>query len=151
MRVILQRVRKGSVSIDGKLISEIKRGFVLLVGIGENDKEEDSIILAEKCATLRVFEDENGKMNLSLREIEGEILAVSQFTLYADIRKGRRPSFTEAGPPSFAEKIFEKFVTELRKHSIDVKTGVFGAKMVVSIENDGPVTLILESKGGKII
>ena len=144
MRLVLQRVRRGSVSVEGKIISEISQGLVILVGVGPEDTEEEAKWLAEKCAYLRIFEDAEGKTNLSLRDVKGEALVVSQFTLYADTHKGRRPSFVHAAPPEIAEPLVETFAEELRTIGIPVQMGVFGAHMLVKIENDGPVTIILE-------
>lgn len=147
MRVVIQRVNYSSVEIDGKITGEIEKGLNLLVGIGYEDSEADLKKATEKIVNLRIFEDENGKMNLSLLDIEGDALIISQFTLYADIRKGRRPSFTNAAPPDKANEIYEKFVS-LIKASIKgkVATGSFGADMKVNILNDGPVTIILDTK-----
>jgi D-tyrosyl-tRNA(Tyr) deacylase len=146
MRVVLQRVREASVVVDGETVGAIEQGLLLLVGLGAEDTEEDLNILAKKTAFLRVFEDDEGKMNLSVQDIKGSILAVSQFTLLADTRRGRRPSFAKAMHPSQAEPMFEQFVDILRKeYSLPVETGVFGADMKVSLCNDGPVTIVLET------
>jgi D-tyrosyl-tRNA(Tyr) deacylase len=145
MRIVLQRVTEASVSVDRKPVGKIGKGLVLLVGIGPGDSEEQARILAEKCAVLRIFDDDQGKMNLSLLDIGGEILAVSQFTLYGDTRKGRRPSFTGAASPQIAEPLFNRFVAMLRDMEITAVTGIFGARMQVHIVNDGPVTFILET------
>ncbi len=145
MRVVLQRVRNASVTVDGELISEIGAGLLLLVGIAEDDDEESADRLAEKIAGLRVFNDRDGKMNLSLRDTEGEVLAVSQFTLLADTRKGKRPSFVRAARPDKAEPLFDHFCERLRAAGVrSVRTGSFGAMMDVSLVNDGPVTIVLE-------
>lgn len=146
MKVVLQRSREASVTADGKLSGEITSGFVLLVGVTHDDTEKDADWLAEKIINLRVFEDAEGKMNRSLLDVGGEILSVSQFTLYGDCRKGRRPNFMEAAKPAHAEKIYDYFNDELRKKGIRVETGVFGSMMDVKLTNDGPVTLIIESK-----
>lgn len=146
MRVVLQRSREASVTVDGEITGEIKSGFVLLVGITHEDNESDADRLADKIANLRVFEDTEGKMNRSLLDVEGEILSVSQFTLYGDCRKGRRPNFMEAAKPPHAEKIYNHFNEVLRAKGISVATGVFGSMMDVKLTNDGPVTLIVESK-----
>ncbi|EDL62600.1 D-aminoacyl-tRNA deacylase [Bacillus sp. SG-1] len=146
MKVVLQRSREASVTADGKLSGEITSGFVLLVGVTHEDTEKDADWLAEKIINLRVFEDAEGKMNRSLLDVGGEILSVSQFTLYGDCRKGRRPNFMEAAKPPHAEEIYNYFNDELRKKGIRVETGVFGSMMDVKLTNDGPVTLIIESK-----
>ena len=144
MRIVLQRVSQASVDVDGKRIAEINRGLLLLVGIAVGDSGIDLAKSAKKMVDLRIFEDEKHKMNRSLRDIGGAVLAVSQFTLYADISKGRRPSFMDAAPPELAEPLFDSFVEALRVEGVDVQTGKFGAKMAVRLENDGPVTLALE-------
>lgn len=146
MKVVLQRVSKASVSVGGHTVGAIGRGYALLVGIGRDDVEADLVWMADKLRGLRVFEDESGKMNLSLEEVGGEILSVSQFTLYGDCRKGRRPSFTEAAPPERAKAMYERFNSLLRERGIAVETGRFGAMMEVSLVNDGPVTFILDSR-----
>lgn len=146
MRVVVQRSKEASVTVDGKTVGQIEKGFVLLVGVTHDDKEEDAAFLAEKIANLRVFEDEDGKMNLSLLDKGGEILSVSQFTLYGDCRKGRRPNFMEAAKPEHAILIYEALNRNLREKGLKVETGEFGAMMDVQLINDGPVTLILESK-----
>lgn len=145
MRVLLQRVNRAGVVVEGKEVASIGRGFLLLVGIGREDTPEDAAWLAHRVARLRVFEDEAGKMNLALHQVKGEVLVVSQFTLYADCRHGNRPSFTLAAPPAEAEALYQCFVAYLREEGLPVATGVFGAKMQVYLENDGPVTLWLES------
>ncbi|MCK5247962.1 D-tyrosyl-tRNA(Tyr) deacylase [Candidatus Bipolaricaulota bacterium] len=144
MRIVLQRVSYASVDVEGTRIAEIGQGLLLLVGIASEDSAVDLGKTAKKIADLRIFEDVEGKMNRSLRDIGGAVLAVSQFTLYADISKGRRPSFIHAAPPELAEPLFESFVDALRLEGIDVQAGRFGAKMAVRLENDGPVTLTLE-------
>jgi D-tyrosyl-tRNA(Tyr) deacylase len=144
MRVVLQRVRRGRVSVHGETIAEIDKGYVILLGVASNDGDAQAGWLAKKCADLRLFEDHQGKLNLSLREVGGEILVVSQFTLYADARKGRRPSFTKAAPPEHAEPLVEHFTQALAAEGIKVQLGKFGEHMLVELENDGPVTLILE-------
>lgn len=145
MRAVIQRVSRGAVSIDGRPVAEIGTGLVILVGVGRNDTEADAAWLAEKIANLRVFEDEQGKTNLSLLDVKGEALAVSQFTLLADTRKGRRPSFIYAAPPDMAEPLVARFAALLASHGVPVKTGVFQAHMLVEIHNDGPVTILLDS------
>ena len=144
MRIVLQRVSQASVDVDEKRIANIGQGLLLLVGIASEDSAVDLGKAAKKIIDLRIFEDDEGKMNRSLRDIGGAVLAVSQFTLYADISKGRRPSFVHAAPPEFAEPLFDSFVDALRLEGVDVQTGRFGAKMAVRLENDGPVTLTLE-------
>ena len=146
MRAVVQRVTEGSVTVEGKVTGEIKNGFVVLLGVGNEDTEADADYIADKVSNLRVFEDENGKMNLSLKDMGGEILAVSQFTLYGDCRKGRRPGFTEAAPPEKAKALYDYFTDRLRKADIKVGEGIFQADMLVKIYNDGPVTLLLDSK-----
>lgn len=146
MRIVVQRSKNATVTVGGETVGHISKGFVLLVGITHSDGPQDVAFLAEKVANLRVFEDETGKMNLSILDIRGEILSVSQFTLYGDCRKGRRPNFMEAARPEQAEVLYEAFNRSLKAKGINVETGRFGAMMDVSLVNDGPVTLILESK-----
>ena len=149
MRAVVQRVSEGSVEIKNpQHFASIKNGMVILLGIKEGDTEEELNFVADKCSNLRIFEDENGKMNLSLKDINGEVLVISQFTLYGDARKGNRPSFIEAARPETAEKLYEKFILRMKENlGIEkVKNGIFGAMMMVKIFNDGPVTIILESK-----
>jgi len=144
MRAVVQRVKHGSVEIDGKVVGEIGLGLVILLGIGPQDNEEKAAALVRKIALMRIFEDEQGKINLSLLDVKGEALAVSQFTLYADTRKGNRPSFTDAAAPDLASPLVDRFVELLRAQGVPTQTGEFGAKMLVNIENDGPVTIWLE-------
>ena len=145
MKVVLQRVKNASVSVDGASISEIGSGLLLLVGVAKGDGEAEADWLAEKLAGLRVFADGEGKMNLGVREAGGEVLAVSQFTLLADARKGKRPSLVAAAPPAEAEVLFDHFCEKLRAAGVrSVKTGSFGAMMDVALTNDGPVTIVLE-------
>ena len=145
MKIVLQRVKNASVSVEGALISEIGPGLLLLVGVAKGDTEAEADWLAEKVAGLRIFADDEGKMNLGVREIGGEILAVSQFTLLADTRKGKRPSFVGAAPPEEAEPLFDYFCERLLAAGVaSVKTGSFGAMMDVALTNDGPVTIVLE-------
>lgn len=146
MRVVLQRSRAASVTVDGEITGSIDRGYVLLVGITHTDTEDDVEYVAKKIANLRLWEDEEGKMNHSIQEVGGSILSVSQFTLYGDTRKGRRPSFIEAARPEQAEPLWELFNQKLQEQELQVETGIFGAMMDVSLVNDGPVTLIVESK-----
>lgn len=144
MRLVLQRVTRGSVSVGGEVVGTIQRGFVILVGVGHGDGEEQATWLAQKVAGLRVFEDGEGKMNLSIQDIGGSALVISQFTLYADARKGRRPSFIKAAQPEIAEPLVARFADLLRAEGLPVEMGVFGAEMLIEIHNDGPVTIILE-------
>jgi D-aminoacyl-tRNA deacylase len=146
MRVVLQRSKNASVTVQNEVTGKIDFGFVLLVGITHEDSEEDVRYVADKVTNLRVFEDEQGKMNHSLLDVKGSILSVSQFTLYGDCRKGRRPNFMEAAKPDYAEKMYDYFNKVLREQGIEVETGIFGEMMDVHLVNDGPVTLIVESK-----
>ncbi|WP_010195998.1 D-aminoacyl-tRNA deacylase [Bacillus sp. m3-13] len=146
MRVVLQRAKRAEVRVAGDVVGKIDRGLMLLVGVTHEDTAEDAAYVAEKVANLRIFEDEEDKMNLSLLDVKGQILSVSQFTLYGDCRKGRRPNFMSAARPDHAETIYEAFNEELRGKGITVETGRFGAMMDVDFVNDGPVTLIVESK-----
>ena len=145
MRVVLQRVTHASVSIDGVTVGAIERGFLALVGVGRDDPDEDAVKLADKVVGLRVFADDAGKMNLALGDVGGAVLVVSQFTLYGDTRKGRRPSFTGAEEPDRAAELVEAFAAALAAAGIEVARGVFGADMQVELSNDGPVTLILDA------
>ena len=144
MRALLQRVSKASVSVEGQTISSIGKGLLILLGVGHNDGEEQAKFLAEKIANLRVFEDEQGKTNLSILDVKGEALLVSQFTLYADTRKVRRPSFIDAALPEVAEPLVSRFADLLRERGVPTQTGKFGAHMEVEIHNNGPVTIWLE-------
>jgi D-tyrosyl-tRNA(Tyr) deacylase len=144
MRAIIQRVKSAKVSVDNQTVAQIKHGLVILLGIGQLDNEDQACFLAEKISALRIFEDEQGKFNLSILDKRGAAIVVSQFTLYADTRKGRRPSFTEAARPEVAEPLVGKFAEHLRRRGIPTQTGIFGAHMLVEIENDGPVTIVLE-------
>ena len=135
-------------SVDGQTLAQIGRGLVILLGVGQGDSDAEARWLAGKCAHLRVFADEQGKMNRSLLETQGEAIVVSQFTLYGDVRKGRRPSFVHAAAPELAEPLVERFVSMLREEGVPTQTGSFGAMMLVEIENDGPVTLMLEKEPG---
>jgi D-aminoacyl-tRNA deacylase len=146
MKVVLQRAKNAAVSVDSEIKGKIDRGLMLLVGVTHEDTEKDADYLAEKIVNLRIFEDENGKMNLSLKDKEGSILSISQFTLYGDTKKGRRPNFMEAAKPDHANKMYDYFNDRLKALGINVQTGVFGAMMDVSFTNDGPVTLILDSR-----
>ncbi len=144
MRVVIQRVQHGKVIVDENTVAEIGHGIVILVGIGPEDAEPQAKYLAEKIANLRIFADENGKTNLSVLDVGGEAIVVSQFTLYADTRKGRRPSFINAAPPELAEPLVKRFAEMLRYHGVKTQIGEFGANMMVEIHNDGPVTIIIE-------
>lgn len=146
MRAVLQRVSHARVTVAGQVTGQIQHGFVILVGVTHGDGEAQAAWMARKIAGLRVFEDDAGKFNRALRDVGGSALVVSQFTLYADTRRGRRPSFTDAAPPEVAEPLIERFCALLREHGVPVETGVFGAMMQVEIHNDGPVTIILESE-----
>ena len=146
MKVVLQRVAHTSVTVDGEVIGKIQRGFLLLVGVTHDDAMEDMEYLVRKIVQMRIFEDEEGKLNRSIQDIGGEILSVSQFTLYADTKKGNRPSFSKAAPGDVALEMFEQFNGLLRDTGIPVETGQFGADMKVELLNDGPVTILLDSK-----
>ncbi|MCP9467484.1 MAG: D-aminoacyl-tRNA deacylase [Candidatus Granulicatella sp. P6S_S16_bin.50.1] len=147
MRIVLQRVKSASVSIDEVVVGNINQGFLLLVGVGPEDTSDDASYLARKIAGMRIFSDENGNMNLSIDQIGGKILSVSQFTLFADTKKGNRPSFTGAASPEAANKLYEEFNEILRmEYGLIVETGEFGADMQVSLVNDGPVTILLDTK-----
>jgi len=146
VRAVVQRVASASVVVDGKIVGEIEHGFLVLLGVGADDADADAVALAEKIAGLRVFEDDAGKMNLALNDVGGQMLVVSQFTLFGDCRKGRRPSFVEAARPEKAELLYETFVVEVRGQGIIVETGRFQTHMDVSLVNDGPVTLLLDSR-----
>ena len=147
MRIVLQRVKSASVSIEGTVVGEIEQGFLLIVGVGPDDTRDDASYLARKIAGMPIFSDENGKMNLSIDQVGGKILSVSQFTLFADTKKGNRPSFTGAASPEAANKLYEEFNEILRtEYGLIVETGEFGADMQVSLVNDGPVTILLDTK-----
>lgn len=146
MIAVLQRVTSGKVSIKGRMVGEIKNGLVILLGVMDDDDEQDSAHLSDKISELRIFNDENEKMNLSIKDISGSALVVSQFTLCADTHKGRRPSFVHAAPPDKGRVLYKDFMKRLEKENIPVQRGKFGAMMNVKIENDGPVTIILDSK-----
>jgi len=146
MRAVVQRVSEARVEVGGKVVGHIGRGLLVLLGVGQDDSVEDLQYMVDKIVNLRIFEDDNGKMNLSLLDVGGDILVVSQFTLYGDCRKGRRPSFTHSAGPELAEPLYNRFVEEVAKRGVRVETGVFGAMMSVFLCNDGPVTLLLDSK-----
>ncbi len=146
MKAVIQRVSEGSVSVEGKIIGEIKQGLVILLGVTHDDTREDADYLSEKIVNLRIFTDDAGKMNRSLLDINGAVLAISQFTLYGNTRKGRRPSFIEAAPPEIADPLYEYFMANIREKGVVVEKGQFGAMMQVKIFNDGPVTILLDSQ-----
>lgn len=145
MRAVVQRVDRAKVTVDGNIAGEISKGLMVLVGVVEGDTEKDAQYLADKVTGLRIFEDEAGKMNLSIKDIGGEILSISQFTLYGDCRKGKRPSFDKAAKPETAIVLYEKFNELCRQQDIKVETGIFGAHMLVELANNGPVTILLDS------
>jgi len=145
MKCVVQRVSSASVTVEGEVVSSIAKGFLLLVGFTHNDNDEALGWMARKVATLRIFEDDEGKMNRSLADVGGEILAVSQFTLYADVVKGRRPAFISAAPPELAVKLFDRFCSLLEGEGVAVRRGIFRAKMAVALVNDGPVTIVIEN------
>jgi len=146
MRALLQRVSRASVTVDGKVVGQIGQGLLVLLGVGRDDSEVQVKALADKIVYLRIFGDDEGKMNRSLLDIGGEVLVVSQFTLYADARRGRRPSFTDAAPPVVAETLFEHFKEALANYGLTVASGIFGASMTIEIRNEGPVTIWLDSE-----
>jgi D-aminoacyl-tRNA deacylase len=146
MKIVLQRAKNAAVSVDSEVKGQIDRGLMLLVGVTHDDTEKDADYLAEKIINLRIFEDENGKMNLSLKDTEGSILSISQFTLYGDTKKGRRPNFMNASKPDHAKQIYDYFNEKIKTLGVHVQTGVFGAMMDVEFTNDGPVTLIMDSR-----
>jgi len=146
MRAVVQRVSEARVRVSGEVVGEIGLGYLVLLGVGKEDNEKDAEWLSEKVINLRVFEDKDGKMNLSLAEVKGAVLVVSQFTLYADCRKGRRPGFDDAGSPEIAERLYNYFINLLRQREVLVQTGRFQAMMEVELINQGPVTLLLDSK-----
>ena len=146
MRAVVQRVASSRVTVDERVTGEVKKGLLVLLGVTHDDTSKDVDYMVDKVTNLRIFEDDNDKMNLSLKDIGGEVMAVSQFTLYGDARKGRRPSFSDAARPDVANPLYEEFVEKLRAQGITVGTGEFGAHMMVELTNDGPVTILLESK-----
>lgn len=150
MRIVIQRVSHASVTVDNEIVGKIGEGILILLGVADGDTEEDIKYLADKALGLRIFRDENDKMNLSVADIGGEVLVVSQFTLYGDCKKGKRPSFDKAGKPDFAEEMYEKFLDYVKKTFGKVEHGIFGADMKVDLLNNGPVTLIIDSKPKKI-
>jgi len=146
MRAILQRVTQAKIEIDSKVVGEIGPGFLVLLGVGQKDSETDIDYLVNKIINLRVFSDQNGKFNLSVKDIKGSLLIVSQFTLFADTKKGNRPSFTNAAPPALAEDLYNKFVEKCKQTGLNIQTGQFAAHMQITLTNDGPVTISLDSK-----
>ncbi len=146
MRTVLQRVTQAGVKVDGRIVGSIERGLLIFLGVSKADSSQDADYLAEKITNLRIFADQNGKMNRSIAQAGGAVLVVSQFTLYGDCRKGRRPSFDEAAAPDEAVRLYNYFVERLKAHGVPISTGVFQAHMQVSLINDGPVTFLLESK-----
>jgi len=145
MKIVLQRVLEAKVDVDGETKGKIGKGYLLLVGVSNDDNKDIADKMIEKISRLRIFEDENGKTNLSIEQVEGEVLVISQFTLYADCRKGNRPSFTNAGAPAFAEEIYEHILKRCKELFKNTQSGIFGAEMKVSLVNDGPFTLVLDS------
>ena len=146
VRAVIQRVKSAAVNVEGRVTGKIGRGLLVLLGVGKGDGEKDIAYMVSKLPDLRIFEDASGKFNLSLREIRGEMLMVSQFTLYGDCRKGRRPSFTDAEEPAEAKRLYEQLILKIREQGVTVETGEFQAKMEVHLINDGPVTLLLDSR-----
>lgn len=148
MRLVIQRVKKASVSVEEKIVGKIAAGLLVFIGVAKTDEESDAIALAEKVSALRIFEDQAGKMNLSAADVNGEFLIVSQFTLYGDCRKGRRPSFDQAADPQTGERLYLFFVDQMKRKGFEVQTGQFRAMMDVALVNDGPVTFIIDSESG---
>lgn len=146
MRAVVQKVLSSKVTVDEEVVGQINQGLMVLLGVTHDDTSKDVDYMVDKVTNLRIFEDEDGKMNLSLKDVDGEVLAVSQFTLYGDARRGRRPSFSDAARPEVANPLYEEFVEKIKKQGINVGTGQFGAHMMVDLTNDGPVTILLESR-----
>lgn len=146
MRAVVQRVDEASVTVEDEVVGKISKGLLVLLGVGEDDDEKDLDYLVEKVIGLRIFQDENDKMNLSLMDVKGELLVVSQFTLYGDVRKGKRPSFSSSASPDMGNLYYEKFIERARSMGINTQTGIFGAHMDVKLNNNGPVTILLDSK-----
>lgn len=146
MKIVVQRVKEASVKVEGKIVGEVSEGLMLLIGVDETDETNDADWLIKKIIDLRIFSDENGKMNLSVKDISGEILCISQFTLISDYKKGNRPSYIKAAKPEKAIPLFEYFKEEIKTSGLKIESGIFGADMKVSLLNDGPVTLVLDSK-----
>lgn len=145
MRAVVQRVSQANVKVDGKIVGEINKGLLVFLGVGKEDDEKDLDYMIDKILGLRIFEDENGKLNLSLMDIHGELLVISQFTLYGNVKKGKRPSFTDAADPDIANKYYELFIEKAREKGVKTEHGIFGADMKVSLINDGPVTILIDS------
>ena len=148
MKAIIQRVTKGTVTVKDEIVGRVGKGFVVFLGVGHEDNEEDARYLAKKISGMRIFEDNQGKMNLSLDQVAGGVLVISQFTLYGDTRKGNRPSFVGAAPPEQANRLYEYFIALIKEAGLPTESGIFQAEMQVEIYNDGPVTLVIESKKG---
>jgi D-tyrosyl-tRNA(Tyr) deacylase len=146
MRAVVQRVSSAEVRVDDKMVGRVGKGLLVYLGVGKEDTVSDIEYMAEKVSGLRIFEDENGKMNLSVKDIEGEILAISQFTLYGDVRKGKRPSFSDSAAPDKGEELYNQFISRIQGIGIRIDKGMFGAHMMVDYVNDGPVTILLDSK-----
>lgn len=146
MRAVVQRVRNASVTVDNSIVGRISKGLLVFLGVGEGDDESDLSYLIDKIIGLRIFQDDNDKMNLSLLDIEGELLVISQFTLYGDVRKGKRPSFTKSAHPEIGETLYKEFISRAKNSGLKVESGIFGAHMDVELLNDGPVTILLDSK-----
>lgn len=146
MKAVIQRVSKGTVTVDNEIVGSVGKGFVVLLGVGHDDTVADADYLAKKVVAMRIFEDEQGKMNLSLSQVDGGVLVISQFTLYGDTRKGNRPSFVSAAPLELANNLYEHFISQIKESDIPTQSGVFQAEMLVEIHNDGPVTLVIDSK-----
>lgn len=146
MRVVVQRVKRANVVVNSSIIGEISNGLLIFLGVGEDDTEKDVEYMVDKTIGLRIFQDENDKMNLSLKDINGEVLVVSQFTLYGDVRKGKRPSFTKSASPIIGKRLYEEYINRMKEQEIKVQTGEFGADMDISLLNDGPVTILIDSK-----
>jgi D-tyrosyl-tRNA(Tyr) deacylase len=145
MRAVVQRVSQANVKVDGKIVGEINKGLLVFLGVGKEDDEKDLDYMIDKILGLRIFEDENGKLNLSLMDIHGELLVISQFTLYGNVKKGKRPSFTDAADPDIANNYYELFIEKAREKGVKTEHGIFGADMKVSLINDGPVTILIDS------
>lgn len=146
MRAVIQRVREASVEVDQEVVGKIGRGLLVFLAVGEDDQDKDLDYLVDKVLGLRIFQDENDKMNLSVKDVEGELLVISQFTLYGDVRKGKRPSFTASADPKIAKEAYEEFIKRVKEEGISVESGIFAADMKVGLVNDGPVTILLDSK-----